>query len=1129
MKKYIGLFIILICLTSTAFYETLALNQGGGKGKKGVQSTVLQRTAANPASSVMNINNVTSWVNDNGQMPAIIGGGSWNGSFPKGQVAGFIYQEGVVWGGLVNDGGSEILRVGGNTYFNGTQKTMRLFRVRPDWANADLTDDAANFFLVPSASVTAAQIAQIKAQYATDWNEWPGNQGAPYEDVNHDGVYEPNIDIPGIPGASQTLFISDNDGNAVNAYGSLPIGLQINQVFWAYSIANPLGNVIFKKVDIVYNGLAGGPSNATIDSMYIVQWADPDVGNSTDDFAGCDTTLGLGYCYNSTFNDAIYKAIGSAPPAGGYDFLQGVAQPTGNPADSAVIDLKYRHGYAYTNLNGNDNSLSTFVYFAAGGAWTDPDGQAYTGTRQWYSLMRGYQPEQYPISTPFPTNVSGVDVGGNGTYLLPGDPVTHTGWVDGQVEGAGDRRICLVTGPFTMTLGDTAEIVSALVGAIGADNLSSINVMKFYDKFAQYAYDQLFNLPSLAPPKVDVFPENGGVMLNWGNRQNLDNIEKAPHAGYDFEGYIVYQLPSATTDLTNAKRVATYDVVDNITTVFDEVFDQATGAVVSKPVVFGTDNGIQRTLEIKNDAIRGNVPMVNGTDYYFAVTAYAYNPDANVPFHILESSPVPLHVVPQILNPGVSYGGKATGDTLAVTHTGPNNGQVFPVVIDPSKFTGHTYKVTFSGDPVTWSLEDSTLGKTLLSGQTNQSGNPDYLVIDGVQTKVEGPPLDFNYFNVIANADGPLDPPVTFAADYNGFPTGGLATGDGDQQVDGSYWLIASTTNTHNSYSSVFSDITQYSGGYGEANQGIKALIPDDFEIRFDATGSDGDIGFSGTYDGQIIHLPFSIWCVPDPSDPSKDFQVYTEILDVNNDGVFDLGDQDNAMSSANNDPYTDGMYMVVPKDRTPGSSGYQALLNFASDTTNNGHFSTWYAWAYNYGPPEYPSDPFASYPGLIRTVLVNWNGGTVPGPYNAPMPEQGSIFYIATTKPNTSADSFVYTEPAVTKSVAKAKMDVEKINVFPNPYYGFNSRETSRAGKYVTFSHLPNKATIRIFDLAGKQVRVIHKNDNTQFINWDLLNENSYPVASGVYVVYVDMPGIGATKILKLAVVQEQQILNVY
>jgi hypothetical protein len=144
-------------------------------------------------------------------------------------------------------------------------------------------------------------------------------------------------------------------------------------------------------------------------------------------------------------------------------------------------------------------------------------------------------------------------------------------------------------------------------------------------------------------------------------------------------------------------------------------------------------------------------------------------------------------------------------------------------------------------------------------------------------------------------------------------------------------------------------------------------------------------------------------------------------------------------------------------------------------------------------------------------------------------MPEQGSIFYIATTKPNTSADSFVYTEPAVTKSVAKAKLDVEKINVFPNPYYGFNSRETSRAGKYVTFSHLPNKATIRIFDLAGKQVRVIHKNDDTQFINWDLLNENSYPVASGVYVVYVDMPGIGATKILKLAVVQEQQILNVY
>ena len=256
MKKYIGLFIILICLTSTAFYEALAINQGDGKGK-GDQTKYLPKTAADPASSVVNINNITSWITEDGYMPAIVQG-SWNGSFPKGAAAGFIYQEGIVWGGLVNDGGSPLLRVGGNTYFPGTTHLTRLFRVRPDYATADMTDDAANFFLIASTDVTDAQKAQIRAQYAKDWNEWPANLGAPYEDVNHDGVYEPNIDVPGIPGASQTLWVSYDDRSAVSAYGSNPIGIKVNETMWAYAIANPLGNCIFKKVSIgTINGKTG--------------------------------------------------------------------------------------------------------------------------------------------------------------------------------------------------------------------------------------------------------------------------------------------------------------------------------------------------------------------------------------------------------------------------------------------------------------------------------------------------------------------------------------------------------------------------------------------------------------------------------------------------------------------------------------------------------------------------------------------------------------------------------------------------------------------------------------------------------------------------------------------------------
>jgi hypothetical protein len=1300
MKKYIGLFIILICLTSTAFYEALAINQGDGKGK-GDQTKYLPKTAADPSSTVLNINNITSWITADGFMPAIVNG-SWNGSFPKGVAAGFIYQEGIVWGGQVNDGGTPTLRVGGNTYFPGTTRLTRIVRVRPDWKTADLTDDAANFFLESSSDVTAGQIDQIRAQYQKDWNEWPAQLGAPYE--NRDGVpgYQPDpqgrtddptdtskhFDIPGIPGASQTIWLSYNDVSAASAYGSPPIGIKVNEVLWAYAISNPLGNVIFKKVDLIYQGLNGTPANSTIDSMYIVQWADPDVGNSTDDFAGCDTTLGLGYCYNSTYNDAIYKSIGSAPPAGGYDFLQGVAQYTGNPADSAIHNLQWVHGYKAVNRV----PMSTFVYFAAGGAWSDPTGQQYVGTQQWYSLMRGYQPDAYPLSDPFPTNVTGVTVGGNGTYLLPGDPVTHTGWVDGEVEGAGDRRICLVTGPFTMTRGDTAEIVSALVGGIGADNLSSITVLKFYDNFAQYAYDQLFNLPNIPPPTVAAQPIDGGVILNWDNAKNVISIEQADHKGYNFEGYIVYQLPSSTTDLSNAKRIATYDIADNVTTVFDQQLDISTGAIISKPVVFGTDAGVKRFITIKNDIIRGNVPMVNGTNYYFAVTAYGYNPDPSVPFHILESSPVPLTVVPQIPNPGVKVPG-SQGD-LAVKHNGVGNGTVTAVVVDPNLTNGHVYKVgtfvqTYYNDASgnwhmlnnvskksnklapngTADVSPSTMSFAAVYGQAGGSldiigaldlVSPDYDFVDGIKLTLPTN-VTINSAEDVTDCYSGSRPNNTEKAvidnvahtitwgsqDTTGFGCfSGSATGqrlkfnvtaalpftinwlvwdDGYGQLAGSGTLVNATgSSTIDSAGSQI--VNQYQWNVTDSTLS-KVLL--DHQTIFGGVdiyagvipgpgGSTKGLGSNvGTYAGQIVDgIQYNMSANFSAPTNIGDVLLNGAALSVSNGGVGDPAAH--YKDAGGHWDITDFEYFgydpatvkatLGPAGYAPGAGGSTDVSELSQDyefrwtgvladttigavtiqyTQSGGQMAT-IIGASGYHIADHPLNPSPGSPTpfAVRVPFEVWNidtnqqinllfwdrsgnptasGGkvwntdnrvytwTVNTPYvttaisplSSDVTNHGTwntVWYaskfttgdvIKIVYPNPvipGVDNWTLTAPAAPSySNAQAVNDVNMINVFPNPYYGFNSRELTRSQKYVTFSHLPAQATIRIFDLAGKQVRVINKNDPSQFSNWDLNNQNSYPVASGVYVVYIDMPGIGATKILKLAVVQEQQILNVY
>ncbi len=122
----------------------------------------------------------------------------------------------------------------------------------------------------------------------------------------------------------------------------------------------------------------------------------------------------------------------------------------------------------------------------------------------------------------------------------------------------------------------------------------------------------------------------------------------------------------------------------------------------------------------------------------------------------------------------------------------------------------------------------------------------------------------------------------------------------------------------------------------------------------------------------------------------------------------------------------------------------------------------------------------------------------------------------------------FSWTAPAVTNDPAQAQADISMINAFPNPYYGVNTEELNKYQRFITFSHLPNDADIKIFNLAAVMVRHIVKSSTSQFERWDLNNDSGLPVGSGLYIVHITMPGLnGATKILKVAIVQEQQILD--
>ena len=170
--------------------------------------------------------------------------------------------------------------------------------------------------------------------------------------------------------------------------------------------------------------------------------------------------------------------------------------------------------------------------------------------------------------------------------------------MDGQLLPAGDRRIGMASGPFTMAAGDTQEVVVAeiVAGAIpGVDRISAIGLLKFYDRVAQVAYDNNFDLPTPPPPaQVKVNELNNKIILNWGSDASVvDAIENSNSKGYVFEGYNVYQLPSASASVTEGRRIATYDIVNGVGKIEDLVFDANTGSVVKLPVQFGNDTGIK--------------------------------------------------------------------------------------------------------------------------------------------------------------------------------------------------------------------------------------------------------------------------------------------------------------------------------------------------------------------------------------------------------------------------------------------------------------------------------------------------------------------------------------------------------
>lgn len=1114
----------------------------------------------NEHAALLNINNISHWIHDNGLSAVNPNNWSPGVKYPRGSAT-VVYQDGIIWGGLVQDPDTALpkLRVGGQTYYAGTIagpypfpgplpfQYRNIYRIRRDYltvSDAELYLDLAGLLGGwDYHTITQKDIDSLRARYERDWNEWPVQLGAPFYDLNQNGVYEPEQgETPGLANADQVIWFVCNDsdpGVAASLYGSPPIGLELQGTLWGYKSEGALGQAAFKRYRLI------NKSNFATDSMFIAQWSDVDMGSYYNDFLGCDSLLNLGYCYNGKPLDDEYQAFGLPPAAIGYLLLQGPKVPS--PGDTASFN--FRKILDYENL-----PMTSFWAKSTGSAIGDPTLADYEGTLEWYNLLNGYLPTPDTANPILYTHGAGPHAGRPTKFPLNGDPLSGIGDIDGEGANSspGDRRLAMCSGPFTMPPGGIQEIVIALVGGIDpqGDYLSSVAELKDNAREIKRRFDSGLFIPGAAHSVTTV----GGKITELRVQADLGGLSEVTGCEMEFiprvgeeasftlalfddgahnDGAPGDNLWGNTAQIPNKKypyqgdlSVATPQDSQTLAGILPNVRLRPAPQLRNWRVVW--ENGRQDGLINPNEKVHLAFDIYNPDSLNALDSLEVVNPEAAANFNFLKfTGAIPPGAVNQGNDLELELLGPAQGDslrfrfrvrsdfhsevhftalplrmwqphelwkdTLEVTALSGFPGNLLPIVTDPERLTGHEYLITFtrvnsSGrDTLRWQLRDLTADTLLLENQeTGIFPEYDYPVIDGIEWKV------FSPFPGIAGGNSG-DGIVEVA--YAGEPLG-------EVQWDSRGKPYRGNTVWHNGNSSAEYCVSA-GGGSGTIDRlltDIYIAAPRDFEIRFSESE---ELGMYGYENNMICSVPFELWDigVNTPHDLSDDVRMIPYIRSQ-------VEPQPQWGWAVGTDPWqllpaSDWIYFLDPADPFPGSNSYEL---FAARCNQSGGPGSIYSGAWEEVINGHGSYSFPFYP-LGRVTICEFIQGT-----GSP-PPPGTVIRFFTTKPIRAGDQLKVVAPK-TPFDPNAPLSFELYQNYPNPF----NNETR-----IPF-YLSKAADVKleIFNVLGQRVKTLingRRDPGENVIAWDGRSEGGYRVSSGIY--FYRLSGEGQNTARKLMVLK--------
>lgn len=678
----------------------------------------------------MDINNIDLPIQNNGST-----GDDAKAYYPNGQTTlSFLFQGGFATSGYVN----------GQLRASWMASASLIEEWQPGTWGMDPTDELAKFYIVNKSDVQGSQ-----AYF--DWAD-AVSLGADFEDLDGNGIYDPNIDRPDMMGTDRIIWCPINDNTSATQrnprLNTLPLGLELHLQIFAFARADELGDVIFFRYRLI------NPTTDDINDMIFSVWEDPDLGDSDDDLIGCDTTLSLGYIYN----DGDDPRYGQNPPAHGVDFFQG-------PVVEAQGDTAYKYRGPFFGIDTlpdmRNLPMTSFMYYMNGHpVISDPNT---------VEIARNYQlgglDAQGVALDPTAWGIGGL-TSSDERYVFSGDPVTGAGWIDNAPD---DKRFLVNCGPFQLAAGDTQDIVAAYVVAQGSNALESVTNLKTTDITAQAAYDANFFVAGPPPP-----PKLSARVLD-NEIELIIDLEANGTQDYDlldplgnrivFEALEVYQFFADNTGdfvgtTENAKIIKRYDLNNQ----YGAIFSNQTDGTIKK--IWDGFNNIEQEsfadsgsaiirLPITTDIFNNGSPLINGTEYYFAVMAYGLNHNrvtaypsggsnawlVNGNAHFLSFPRIAAYI--RVI-PGSSEFKPFRGSVASYTGTRAfHDGNVYFDIINHDSLKNHEYSVTFSDNGTLWYLKDNTLDSVLLDGMTYQATTPhewNFPIVDGISARVVNVP-----------------------------------------------------------------------------------------------------------------------------------------------------------------------------------------------------------------------------------------------------------------------------------------------------------------------------------------------------------------------------------------------------